>query len=302
MSNQTDEQWAFDAYEGVRARLPLPGFARQWRTADTLADIAQDFDVFLLDAFGVLNIGETAIEGAAERIRDLRDAGKRVMVVSNAAGYPKRILMERYRRLGFDFAPGDIVTSRDALLSELATRAPMHWGIMASQRFGMEELDHLECHFLTEDPASYEAAKGFLLIGSAEWTQERQELLIEATRQNPRPVLVGNPDIVAPREDGLSREPGFYAHGLADETGISPEFFGKPFASIYNLALAGLGANPDRNRILMVGDTLHTDVLGGRGAGVCTALVAGYGSLASSDVGAAIKQSGIVPDFVIQRP
>ncbi|MBV1903233.1 MAG: TIGR01459 family HAD-type hydrolase, partial [Marinosulfonomonas sp.] len=187
MSNQTDEQWAFDAYEGVRARLPLPGFARQWRTADTLADIAQDFDVFLLDAFGVLNIGETAIEGAAERIRDLRDAGKRVMVVSNAAGYPKRILMERYRRLGFDFAPGDIVTSRDALLSELATRAPMRWGIMASQRFGMEELEHLDCHFLTEDPASYEAAKGFLLIGSAEWTQERQELLIEATRQNPRP-------------------------------------------------------------------------------------------------------------------
>ena len=302
MSNQSDEQWAFDAYEAVRARLPRPDFGSQWHDANTLADIADDFDVFLLDAFGVLNIGETAIQGAAERICDLRDAGKRVLVVSNAAGYPKRILIERYTRLGFEFTPEDVVTSRDALLGELATHEPIRWGIMASQRFGMEELEHLECHFLTEDPASYDNAEGFLLIGAAEWTQERQELLVAATRKNPRPVLVGNPDIVAPREDGLSREPGFYAHGLADETGIKPAFFGKPFASIYDLALARLGGKPDRSRILMVGDTLHTDVLGGRAAGVRTALVAGYGSLATSDVSAAIKQSAIVPDFVIQRP
>ena len=302
MSNQTDEKWAFDAYQAVRARLPAPAFTGKFTDAGTLADIAEGFDVFLLDAFGVLNIGETAIEGVAERIRDLRDAGKRVLVVSNAAGYPKRVLIERYARLGFEFTPEDVVTSRDALLGELATRAPMRWGIMASQRFAMEELEHLDCHFLTEDTDTYNAAEGFLLIGAAEWSEERQELLVAATRKNPRPVLVGNPDIVAPREVGLSREPGFYAHRLADETGIEPEFFGKPFASIYDLALARLGGEPDRARILMVGDTLHTDVLGGRAAGLATALVAGFGSLATSDVGAAIKQSAIVPDFVIQRP
>jgi len=249
-----------------------------------------------------LNIGETAIDGVAERIRDLRAAGKRVMIITNAAGYPKRILMERYQRLGYDFAPDEVVSSRDALLGELTTRAPMRWGIMASQKFALEELEHLNCHFLTEDPASYDTAEGFLMIGSAEWTQERQQLLIAAMRKNPRIVLVGNPDIVAPREVGLSREPGFYAHGLADETGIEPEFFGKPFASIYDLALARLGGKPNHDRILMVGDTLHTDVLGGRAAGLRTALVAGFGSLATSDVGAAINQSAIVPDFVIQRP
>ena len=75
-------QEAFKAYEAVRHRLPdIEPNDVSYRRIETLSEVMDEFDVFLLDAFGVLNIGETAIPETPERIKSLTDAGKRVLVV-----------------------------------------------------------------------------------------------------------------------------------------------------------------------------------------------------------------------------
>lgn len=298
MSTET----AFEAYEAVRHRLPLVApSGTAFRRAATLADIADGFDVFLLDAFGVLNIGEAAIPGTPERIRNLKAAGKRVLVVSNAAGFPHAALMEKYMRLGYDFAPDDVITSRVTLLAGLNGRQNLHWGLMATRSTGLRDLEDLNLTYLEEDPAPYDAVEGILLVGSAAWTEERQALLEDSLRKRPRPVLVGNPDIVAPRETGFSVEPGHFAHRLADRTGITPEFYGKPFPDIFDLAFKRLG-DVDRSRVLMVGDSLHTDILGARNIGISSALIAQYGFFAGQDAEKAVLATGIVPDFIVERP
>ncbi len=295
-------QEAFDAYESVRHRLPQTISSEvSYRRADTLEDIAHEFDVFLLDAFGVLNIGDTAIPDTPDRVRSLKAAGKRVLVVSNAAGFPHATLMEKYSRLGYDFAPQDVITSRATLLSELNGQSELHWGLMATPSAGLRDLEGLKLSYLEDDPKPYENADGFLMIGSAVWTDTRQAMLEAALRERPRPVLVGNPDIVAPREHGFSKEPGLYAHRLADRTGVAPKFFGKPFANIYDFAFNRLG-RVDKSRVLMVGDSLHTDILGARNAGIASALISGFGFFAGHDVEAAIMKAGIVPNFVVSRP
>lgn len=295
--------WAFAAYQAVRARLPQARFPAASRTAPDLTALMGSHDIFLLDAFGVLNVGETAIPGAVEHIAALQAAGKHVMVVSNAAGYPKRFLMARLARLGFDFAPDHVLSSREVLLAHLLRQAPRHWGLMADDHYGLEELDSLHATILADDPAAYDAAQGFAFLGSGTWTETRQHLLTDSLRRNPRPVLVGNPDIVAPREGGLSLEPGHFAHQLADQTGIAPQFFGKPYPAIFEMALTrARAARPDVTdpaRIVMVGDTLHTDILGGAAAGVQTALVTGFGALLGLDVNMAIQTSGIRPDLIL---
>lgn len=148
-------QDAFAVYESVRHRLPAatPGHAA--RRVETLADVAEDYDVFLLDAFGVLNIGEAAIPGTGQRIADLRAAGKRVLVVSNAAGFPHAALMEKYSRLGFDFAPEDVITSRMTLLAGLNGRRDLHWGLMATRSTGLRDLEGLTLTYVEEDPTAY---------------------------------------------------------------------------------------------------------------------------------------------------
>ena len=297
-----DANWAFAAYEAVRERLPTANFPKEAQPVEHLGDLVDQFDVFLLDAFGVLNIGEVAIPGAPERIAMLRATGKIVMVLSNAAGYPKRLLMDKYTGLGYLFEPSEVITSREVLLAYLAQRPSKRRGLMASQIFGLEELEHLNGEFLADDPSTYDEADEFLLIGAAEWTEERQQLLKTSLRANPRSVLVGNPDIVAPRETGLSQEPGHFAHRLADKTDVAPVFFGKPFANAFETALAGLPDSIDPSRVVMVGDTLHTDILGGAAAGVKTALITGFGSLTGIDANLAIERSGIIPDYIMPRP
>ena len=292
---------ALAAYEAARHRLPDAGAPGAARRARDLSEIAEGFDVFLLDAFGVLNIGEAPIPGTPERIADLRAAGKRLLVVSNAAGVPHDRLMEKYARLGYDFAAEEVVTSRGALLAALAAHPARRWGLMASRAPGLGELAGFDVTWLGEDRADYDAAEGFLMIGSAEWTEARQALLEASLSADPRPVWVANPDIVAPRESGFSTEPGHFAHRLADATGVEPAFFGKPFANIYDLAFSRLGPF-DPARALMVGDSLHTDILGARVAGIRSALIAGYGFFAGADVDGPIRQTGLAPDFILDRP
>lgn len=303
MTEQQSEEsiWAFESYLSAQCRLPEVDFPTAFTTAATLSDIADPFDLILLDAYGVLNVGETPIPGAVESIAHLRQAGKKVMVVSNSAAYPKHQMMQRYDRLGFDFSPDEVVTSREALLAEVIDEPKRLWGLMLNPDSDIDEFRELDTIFLTDTHDPYEQAEGFLLVGSDGWTEARQARLQNALLANPRPVVVGNPDIVAPREDGLSREPGYFAHRIATETGVEPRFLGKPFGSIFRLALARLSQATAPERVLMVGDTLHTDVLGGRQAGFATALVTDYGSLAGADIAAAVKRSGIVPNFVINR-
>jgi len=294
-------QEAFAAYESVRHRLPAAQRRGAHRRLANLEALVDEIDVFLLDAFGVLNIGETAIDGVPERVAQLQKAGKRVMIVSNAAGYPHSSLMTKYARLGYDFAPEDVITSRKAILAALRSDPPRKWGLMATPSLGHEDLEPFDMTFLAEDRATYDAAEGFVLMGGAVWTEARQALLEASLIRNPRPVYVGNPDIVAPRETGFSTEPGSYAHRLATATGVAPKFFGKPFDNIFELAFARLGTF-DPARVVMVGDSLHTDILGGQAAGVKTALIADYGFFAGCDVDGPIATSGIQPDYILKRP
>ena len=121
-----DAPLGFTAYEAIRHRLPMPIRRGACRRARHLGDIADGYDMILLDAYGVLNRGQAPVPGVPERIRALQAAGKRVMVVSNVAGFAHRTLLERYPRLGYTFASDDIITSRKSLIRQLADEGPRH--------------------------------------------------------------------------------------------------------------------------------------------------------------------------------
>lgn len=294
-------QRAFMRYESIRHRLPQAQFSAPGRHVSGLLDLAEEIDVFVLDGFGVLNVGGRAIPGVKDVIAELRRRGRRVMVLTNAAGYPRPVLMQRYQSLGYDFASQDVISSRQVMLAHAPAGLDGPVGVMASGQYGREELPR-GCLFLDDDPLAYERAACFFLLGASAWSDARQAMLVRALRAQPRPVYVGNPDLVAPVEGGLSREPGEFAHALADATGILPEFHGKPFATVFEAVRARIPDTTGNERIVMVGDTLHTDILGGCAAGWKTALVTGFGVYAGWDYREAIRRSGIMADFVMERP
>jgi len=290
---------AFEGYEAIRPRLPTAKFPKHSIAIENLGELVNDFDVFLLDAFGVLNVGEQTVPGAAERLDMLSSLGKQVFVLTNSATYDASHALMKYRKFGFDLEKWQVISSRDAAFTALQEYPrDFVWGVAATPYSALSEFS-CTARLLADDPTDYEAADGFLFLSSAEWTLNQQQLLSRSILHNPRPLIVGNPDLVAPREDGLSLEPGFFAHDMADRLGITPFFYGKPFSDVFEKALnAKQLTGIDRRRIAMVGDTLHTDILGGAAAGVRTVLITDHGLFKGMNVDQLIKRSGIVPDFI----
>jgi len=296
-----DAAGAVARYIAVAERLPSARFASSSVHRAHLGELADEFDCFVLDGFGVLNIGESAVPGAAERVAQLRALGCQVRVLTNGASFPTTSTRAKYARWGMDFSAEEVISSRDALAEALSEEATMtsgrRWGFAARGGSAIERLVP-GAVLLEEDPADYARVDGFVLLGSGQWTSARQRLLHAALAEMPRPVLVGNPDLVAPHEVGLSREPGLFAHALADAGVAEPVFFGKPFGNAFELVARTLG-DIDPRRVAMVGDTLHTDILGGAAAGWRTVLVTDHGLMKTLDVARAIERSGVRPDFIV---
>ena len=289
-------QEIFERYEAIRGRLPKAKFPQQTRTIGSLMDIADQVDAFVFDAFGVLNVGETPIPGAAARIDALRARGCAIRVLSNAASYNHEGAVEKFRRLGMSIAREEIITSRDATRVSLDERL---WGCIATPADDLSDIPGRSVH-LGDDPVQYEQVEGFLFLSAAGWSHARQALLCHALKTSPRPLIIANADIAAPRETGFSLEPGCFGHLLLDEIGGDIRFFGKPFADAYTLAEASLGDRAP-NRIAMVGDTLHTDIIGGASRGWQTVLVTQDGMFAGHDVRDYCDKSMIKPDWCTER-
>lgn len=296
-SGPLDAETAVARYIEIASRLPQARTPSASLHRANLAELVDDFDCFVLDGFGVLNVGARPVPGAAERVDQLRSRGCTVRVLTNGASFPTSKTCEKYAGWGIDFERADVISSRDALAEYLAGDPDRLWGMAALPGSEIERLSP-NAVLLGDDDADYARVDGFVLLGTGGWNDDRQERLRGALHARRRPVLVGNPDLVAPHEVGLSREPGLYAHALADADVCTPRFFGKPFGNAFELVRRTVeGIDP--SRIAMVGDTLHTDILGGAAAGWKTVLVVNHGLMKTLDVEVAIKTSGIRPDFIV---
>lgn len=285
-------------------RAPAPPRRGRGEAAEGLAALANRYDAFVLDGYGVINVGAEPIPGIVDAVEALHAAGRAVMVLTNGAGRPVRWTARRYAGWGVGVPEHLIVSSRNALEAELAAHPrPGLWGVMAKPDSELETLS-AKTALLGDDDALYREADGFILLRSGAWTVERHRRLAEALRSAPRPVLVANPDMSAPYPDGsFSSEPGYWALRLEEETGVRCERFGKPFAGVFDLALARLGAaGARRDRIAMVGDGFYTDILGGLAAGLGTVLVTGHGLVGDLDWREWAERTGIFPDHVIPGP
>ncbi len=293
-----DHASAISRYTKIAHRLPAaPPQPRSTRRVNNLGDLVDEFDVFVLDGFGVLNVGAELIPGAVEQVIALQNAGKSIKVLTNGATMPVEKTVAKYQNWGLPLQLDDVVSSRDALSQALGEySADTKWGVAASGASEIEQLA-VQSKMLEDDREAYRQVDGFILLSTSEWSDSRQALLHSALADNPRPVLVGNPDLVAPHPGGMSLEPGYFAHHLADAGVCVPVFFGKPFSNAFEIVAQKISGVP-AHRVAMVGDTLHTDILGGAGFGWRTVLIKNHGLMKGADDEKIFLSTGIRPDFV----
>jgi HAD superfamily hydrolase (TIGR01450 family) len=289
-------QSIFDRYQEVRTRFPQVTGRTETVDIQSLLDIADDVDAFVFDAFGVLNVGETLIPGADERLDQLRGRGCAIRILTNAASYDRSGAIAKFKRLGLRIEDDEIITSREAALLHLTKG---QWGVITADADPISDLPSTVTR-LGDIAEDYDSVDQFLFLSTADWTPQRQELLMAAMQRRPRNLLIGNADLAAPRDTGFSVEPGHFGHLIADRFPDHVRFFGKPFPEVYDLIEASL-PNVRADRIAMCGDTLHTDILGATARGWRTVLVTQDGLFAGHDTRTFSNQSRLFADWRLAR-
>lgn len=224
-------------------------------------------DALIIDMDGVLYRGGTALPGLQAFITILRDRSLPfVIVTNNATSSPGRVV-EKLAAMGGEIHSGEVLTSALAtaewLRGKLAPGAPV-------LMIGMEGLN-----------AALTGA-GFALTSSAEEAQavvvgmDREltwEKMAEAALAIARGALfVGtNPDPSFPIERGLVPGNGATLAALEATTLVEPQIIGKPELPLFRQAAEKVGVDP--SKILVLGDRLETDILGGQRAGMRTGLL-----------------------------
>lgn len=227
-----------------------------------------EFDGFLVDLDGVVWVGRELVPGSAEALRELREAGKEIVFVTNNPGRPPATYVERLRAAGIPVAEGRVVTAG-----------------LATARLATERLGRGAGAFVIGAPAFHEAvadaglallegkaargAGGVLVSGHREFDYEE---LLTATLalQGGAKLFATSRDPTLPMPDGAWPGTGSVLAAVETASGARAEIGGKPEPHLFEQARALLDG---AERVAMVGDRLASDIAGGHRAGLTTILV-----------------------------
>lgn len=242
-----------------------------------LGSIADRFDHVLVDQWGVLHDGAAVFPAARDCLHHLQAAGKRIVVLSNSG---KRAAAGARRLAGLglpDSAYDAIVTSGETTRREFENRSAAPFDrlgkrcLLIARGGDRSILEGLDFAIVAEV-----AAADFILLAGLDDARADPEAwrpLLTAAVGRGLPMLCANPDRVMFGAGRLLPGPGALA-ALYESMGGSVHYVGKPHRPIYDECLDRLG-NPPPDRVLAIGDSLEHDIVGGQGAGMLTALVAG---------------------------
>lgn len=297
LSVSFEDAWA--VYLDARPRMPaFPPPIAPTRVSGLLEVVEQGgVDLVVFDAYGVLHIGGDALPPALNAFRELRRRGVRLCVVTNDVTRGPDGVCQGLNARGYDLTPEEVISGRSLLPAVMDAQAAGTWGVMATHAEDIAGRFR-DCVPLGAEAcaAEFSAVDGFLFVDNNYWTDAHPPLLEQALTGRPRPMVVCNPDVACPYLDFISAEPGLYAHAMAARGLTEVTFLGKPFKGVYDLVAQRFPDVP-RERMLMVGDSPHTDVLGGRGAGMRVLLVES-GFLRGRDSLALCREAGLLPHFI----
>jgi HAD superfamily hydrolase (TIGR01450 family) len=269
--------------------------------------VVDNYKIIFFDAFGVLKNYKGLVPGIEETFNYISKTDKEFYIVTNDASRSPMQLAESYHRQGLYAITADRIVSSGMLAKEYLD-LKVHTGIVAylgtpnsAHYIDASDLHTLPVSAIDESNIDQVSALVFLDDEGFDWFKDLNKA-INLIRKKPIPVIVANTDFSYPV---TKNEVSVAAGGLASmiETIVGRKFirFGKPdsqmFMFAYDLIRERMPAT--KKDIIMVGDTLHTDILGGNKFGLDTVLVLS-GNTLSGEAETRINSTGIVPTYICE--
>jgi len=214
----------------------------------------------LFDLDGTVYHGQNPVPGALKFLQRLRSEGRPFLYFTNRATRSAVAVCEQIRGYGLECEPSEVLTSAVASAQRMAGGRVYMIG-----EEGLEEaLRDAGCE-LVEDDAEW------VVVGlDRQVTYEKIDTAARLVRGGARFVAT-NPDRMMNTENGIAAGNGAVVAAVAAASGAEAEVIGKPGSFMFEVALEELGLPPEQ--VLMVGDNLETDILGGLKAGLRTVLL-----------------------------
>jgi HAD superfamily hydrolase (TIGR01450 family) len=272
---------------------------------DNFKSIIDKYKIIFFDAFGVIKTYSGLLPGIERTFDYLEKEGKEYYIVTNDASRSPQQLAESYHRMGLKAITAERIVSSGMLTKEfLDLKVPD--GIVAYlgtpdsahyiERSGLQTLPMSEVHEGNIDKVSVMI---FLDDEGFDWSNDLNKT-VNLLRRRPIPVIVANTDRAYPlTATNVSIAIGGIAAMIESVVGKQFIRFGKPDSQMFMFTfdLIREYRQISKTDIVMVGDTLNTDILGGNKFGLDTVLVL-TGNTQAKDYENRIISAGIMPTYI----
>jgi HAD superfamily hydrolase (TIGR01459 family) len=250
----------------------------------SILDIQNNYNVFLFDAYGVFNFGSPQLSPTALKVMaDLIKQNKKIVILSNVTSTRVESIQSYIKKgliMGTHYT--DLVSSGQYTSEILHKKALPLAGDRVYTAFtaNFKNPDDKVPALLKNTPytpVDTLEKSDFIYCGipqiNGKDSLHIKDFIPEVRRlaASGRPMLCANPDLVASENGGFVIRQGSVC-ALFEEMGGRVIYYGKPDIGIYERALQGIG-HTRKDDVLMVGDTLRTDIRGADNFGIDSCLL-----------------------------
>ena len=246
----------------------------------------QKFEAVLFDVDGTLISGTKPLPGNAEIIGWLREHNFPFFLLTNDGNHSPQQKCRRIQLGGIDISSDEIISSAHALVE-----AAVEYNLVGKKVFVLGSLgkpcfgEAAGMKVVREIEAADECAAIIVGEGQYDWHKYLNTAINMLIKNPSLPMIVPNPDSYWPNGEhgeigvGAGGKTRFMT-GLLDEMGIkvTPLYLGKPYKAIFHHTLEemsrrfGLDENPHPEKVIMLGDSLASDIRGANNCGMTSAL------------------------------
>ena len=218
-----------------------------------LRSIAENYDIFYIDLWGVIHNGINLHKNAIEALEEITKAKKQYVLLTNAPR-PNKTVKSFLEKMGMNKEIREkVYSSGEAALSYLKKK-------LLSEKFyhlGPPRDFDLFLDFKKNKTTDIKESSYLLCTGLFEEQGEDlnyyKELLKEHVNKK---MICTNPDLIVDRGNRRELCAGSVAL-VYEKMGGEVIYFGKPFPEVYNQSI-----DNKKKRILSIGDNLNTDIKG----------------------------------------
>ncbi|MBQ9773298.1 MAG: HAD-IIA family hydrolase [Clostridia bacterium] len=250
--------------------------------------VLQEKELFIFDMDGTIYLDESVFPYAIRFIHNLRRAGKRVLFFTNNASHSPEFYLTRLTRMGFDPRQSEIMTSGDVTAEFLLRhRKGKRVYLMGTDEL-VENIRSRGIRLVGEGDEADIAITSF----DTSLTYRKLENVCRLVREGAE-YLSTHPDLNCPTKNGPIPDSGAISAFVTASTGVTPTYFGKPYAETAQMICEATGVS--REKMCIFGDRLYTDIALGKRHGI-TAVLVYSGETRPEDVEKATDADR--PDFI----